>query len=299
MENIPRQRTLIKPSAIYPFFDKIQFWVCEPVDRKTLTQLRKQCGSGGIFAKNGPARFDAQFHQRVELRQPTDQALQWLTRRDDALINRAEITLDLVFKYRGDRDETWNFLHRYLVRRWHGKKQEIRVVRSGESRPSVSDKYDTRYDAGRSAPNCIAFYKQGHSRVTGEVNCLHLEWRLKGLKAVRSIGIERGRDLLEFDHRQFWQERLLLVAANKERLGRLIRNQLNGKKSRISRIEQVGKNFRINLDKRTGDVHVRASDTMQELIDELGPSYRINRAMVPIPNDGLLPNYDLDLSVSG
>jgi hypothetical protein len=291
MANVPRHATPMKPAAIYAYFDKVQFWVREPIDRQTLAELRTQCGRGGIFAKKRPARFDGRYRQRVELRQPTTPAFSWLAQREDALINRAEITLDLVFNYRAARDENWEFLHQHLVRRWHGKKQEIRIFRTEPQTPSVGDGDGiggTRYDAGRSAPNLIALYGDEHSRITGELNCLHLEWRLNRLKAVRRAGIETGRDLLEFDHRQFWQERLLLFTADKERLGRLIRNQLNGRKSRMSRIEQVG-NYKINIDKRTGDVHIRSRDTIQELIDQLGPTYRIHRALVPISSEVLLP----------
>jgi hypothetical protein len=50
-------------------------------------------------------RFNARFRHRVELRQPSERALRWLAKRNDALINRAEITLDLIFKYRADAEE--------------------------------------------------------------------------------------------------------------------------------------------------------------------------------------------------
>jgi hypothetical protein len=69
---------------------------------------------------------------------------------------------------------------------------------------------DTRYDADRAAQNGIVFYKEDHSRITGEEYCLHLEWRLNRLRAVRAAGIETGQDLLKFDHRAFWQKRLRL-----------------------------------------------------------------------------------------
>ena len=291
MATIPPHATLIKPSAIYAYFDKIQFWLQEPIDRRKVAQLRKQCGRGGVFVQNGPARFNARYRQRVEFRQPTDQALRWLAQREDALINRAEIALDSVFDYRADRDEAWEFLHRHLVRRWHGTKQEIRVYRTEPQAPSLDDDgtSGTRYDAGRSAPNLTALYRQECSRITGELNCLHLEWRLNGLKTVRGVGIQSGHDLPEFDHRQFWQKRLLLFAADKERLGRLINNQLKGRKSRISKTETRGR-YRINIDQRMGDVHVRARETVQELIDDLGPSYRIHRALIPISNEVLLPD---------
>jgi hypothetical protein len=214
--------------------------------------------------------------------------LQWLAQRHDALTNRAEIALDWVFKFRGHRDEVWEFLHRHLVRRWHGKKQEIRFYRPKAQTPVVADDgtVGTRYDAGRWAPNVIASYREDHSRITGEVNCLHLEWRLTGVKAMRGAGIESGQDLLGFDHRQFWQKRLLLRNADQERLGRLIRNRVNGRKSRISSVKKSGDYF---INSRTGGVYLRSRDTIQELIDEFGRTHRIHRALVPISNEVLLP----------
>jgi hypothetical protein len=92
-----------------------------------------------------------------------------------------------------------------------------------------------------------------------------------GLNAVRRAGIESGRDLLQFDHRQFWQERLLLFAVDKKRLGRMISNHLEGRKRRTSRIARVEDHYRI------------------ELIDQWGASIRIQRALVPISNEVPLP----------
>jgi hypothetical protein len=278
----------IKPTGIYAYFDKIQFWVRSPLDRRTLAHLGRQCGRGGIHVDNRSARFSAQYRQRIELRQPTAKALRWLARRDDALINRAEITVDYVFNNWADRDDAWAFLHRHLVRRWHGKKQEIRVYPAGGISSDKGGPGGSRYDAGGSAPNKLVLYRESHTRVTGEVACLHLEWRAKGLKAVRAAGIKSGRDLLKFDHRQFWKKRLLLYSVEPERLGRLIRNRASGGRSRRSEIKQTNR-FRVNIDRRTGEVHVRARDTVQELIDQIGASSRVRRALVPISGETLLP----------
>ena len=287
MSIIPRRIVPIKPSAIHPYFDKIQFWLLKPVDRATIARLRKQCGRGGLYVENRRARFDARYRQRVELRQPSDQALRWLARHDDALINRAEVTIDLVFKSWAERDDAFDFLHRHLVRRWHGKRQQIRVYKAEDKRTSGG----TRYDAGRWAANRIVFYREEHSRITGELASLHLEWRLNGLKAVRSAGIESGQDLLEFDHRQFWQKRLLLYEVDCQRLGRLIRNCLSGKRSRVSAIKQTS-GYRVNIDGRTGETHRRVAGTVQELIDSfqrVRERVRVKRALSPLSNETLLP----------
>jgi hypothetical protein len=41
--------------------------------------------------------------------------LRWLARHNDVLINRAEITLDLIFKSRAAKEETLDCLHQQLV----------------------------------------------------------------------------------------------------------------------------------------------------------------------------------------
>jgi hypothetical protein len=277
---IPRRAAPLNPTSRDPYFDKIQFWVHTPLNRKTLAGLRKECGRGGLYVDNRPARFDRRYRQRIEFKQPLDQALRWLAQCDEALINRAEIAIDLVFRSWAERDDAKEFLHQHFVRRWHGKNQPIWVFEAG-----------ARYDGPRRAPNRTAFYQEEHSRITGEVCVLHVEWRLNGLQALRRAGITSGQDLLEFNHRQFWQKRLLLYEVDCQRLGRLIRNCLSGKRSRVSVIKQTS-GYRVNIDGRTGETHRRVAGTIQELIDNLArvrERVRVKRALLPLSNETLLP----------
>jgi hypothetical protein len=174
--------------------------------------------------------FPLRYRQRVQLWQPSEEVPEWLSHRDDVLINRVEIALDCLFNCKAHRDDAWDFLHGHLVRRWHSRSQRIRIIQNDDQE---EDGFGTRYDAGRGSPNNIAFYEEGHSRVTGELSCLHLEWRLNQLKAVRTHTHSRrhriGPHLLDFDW-QFWKERLLLVNVNKPRLGRLLNNHKKRKK---------------------------------------------------------------------
>jgi hypothetical protein len=270
-----------KPTGICPYFDKIQFWVRNPLDFNTLTKLERACGRGGIHIENRPARFNnrqRQYRQRIELRQPSDQALRWLARRSDVLVNRAEITLDLIFNSRAAKEEAWDFLHQHLVRRWHGKSQEIRVFRS-PPRNDDPGTGETRYDAGGQVRNRLVLYAEDHSRLTGELNCVHIESRVSSPRAIHAAGIESGQDLPEFDHRAFWKKRLLLYAVDRRRLGLLIRNRQMGTKRR-----SVGW-----MDSRAGEVYFHSYDTVQELIDKLRSLCRIRLALKRIPNDSFLP----------
>ena len=290
----------VKPRSIYAYFDKVQIWLRTPADSATIAKWRNECGRGGLYAENGLCGFPGDYHQRVELRQPSDRLLGWIAQIDHALVNRVEVALDHIFECWADRDDALQYLHQHLVRRWHGKKQRIKIGRTSE-KPTAGtrrpfepvdeiDDADTRYDAGRSAPNGIAFYRNDYCRITGELHCLHVEWRAKGVRAVRGIGIQTLADLAAFDHRAFWQERLRLVEVDPERLGRSIRNHHDGGKSRSGDIQtRHWDGLRYNEDLRYGRAVMDSCDSMQELLDKYGAQYRIHRIITSIPNEDWLP----------
>jgi hypothetical protein len=288
-----------KPRAVRPYFDKLQIWLPVPANDEELAQAKSGCGQGGLFSECKTARFDAKFQQRIELRQPTDAGLHWAAKHHDGLVNRLEVTLDYVFDCEADRDAAFNFFHRHLVRRWHGKKQKIKLVRGDSSRrsrkrsePQLVEEIEvgeTRYDAGR-APNKIVFYQEEFTRVTGELHCLHLEWHLNGVRSLRSAGIHSLADLLQFDHRGFWRKRLLLFEIDAEKLGRLVRNKRNRTRSRTAAFGTYRFGHLFNRDAKFGNLMIRACVTAQELIDRTGATFRVHRALVGIPTgffDGL------------
>jgi hypothetical protein len=94
------------------------------------------------------------------------------------------------------------------------------------------------------------------------------------------MGIQTGRDLLNFDHRSFWQKRLLFQTVDPDQLGRLIRNRNAGKRSRVSDDTAV----------RTGHVFVNSVSSIQELIDKYRKLGKLSRILQTIPNEGWLPS---------
>jgi hypothetical protein len=264
-----------KPLSAHGYFDVVRFWLRRRANKTELAELAKKCGS--LYVENRRARWSGEYRQRVELRQPTRDALEWLAKRDDALINKIEVALDLVFDNPVDADETKRFLNHHLIRRWHGSKQQVFFVE------------DTRYDAPRSAPNQIVDYYEPHSRVTGELYCAHLEWRANKLRAVRSIGIAAPEELLHFSFREFWSDRLVLVAFDCERLGRCIRNRANGTRSR--KPQKVWRRFgntevEINADARRG--RVARYSPAQEVLDHYR-GWNVLRAAQVLSNSAFLP----------
>jgi hypothetical protein len=141
---------------------------------------------------------------------------------------------------------------------------------------------DTRYDGPRRAPNRLVLYPCEHSRVTGELDALHLEWRLGRKRAVRAAGIHTVSDLIAFDHRAFWKKRLVLADIDPGALGKVINNRNAGTRSRSI----------TPWDLRTGRAHLNGNRTIQELLDDIRGydiQIRIERALVRLPIEPWLP----------
>jgi hypothetical protein len=265
-----------RPVAVYNFFDRIQAWMKRPVDQATLSRLRKLCGD--LHRDDQPAGFDYHYRQRLTFFQPQPEVLRWLAERHGVRINRVKIAIEYIYEDQNDRDNAFEYLHRHLIRLWHGRRQPIRIKmkskRAPHRRPPTHGKLSgTRYDAGPTAASLTAFYRAEYSRVSGELDALHLEWRAKGWRAVQRTGIRCAADLLRFDHRRFWQRRFRLVDIDPERLGRLIRNRADGTRSRDT----------LHSDASIGRRWLNMKPTVQEIIDALRGRVKISRALVALP----------------
>jgi len=122
----------VKPRSIYAYFDKVQIWLRTPADSATIAKWRNECGRGGLYAENRLPGFPGDYHQRVELRQPSDRLLRWIAQIDHALVNRVEVAVDYVFVNWAEVADARDYLHQHVVRRWNGKKQKVKIGRTGK-----------------------------------------------------------------------------------------------------------------------------------------------------------------------
>src|SRR5262249_27110999 len=127
------------------------------------------------------------------------------------------------------------------------------------------------------------------SRVTGELHCLHIEWRAKGVRPTRAVGINSPRDLLGFAYRGFWQKRLLLYDVDRQKLGRMLRNRWAGRRRRTPEVTRSGK-YEYDIEVATGEVCMQIHQTVQELIDKRKSACRVQRALILLSNETLLPD---------
>jgi hypothetical protein len=273
-----------KPSSAYGYFDAMRVWLKRPLTRPQLAELAHHCGKGdkgGLHYENKRARFSSEYRQIIVARRPSEMALKLLSEWDDALVNGVEIALDSVWPSEREADAAFHFFHRHLVRRYHGKTQKTRFY--GDA---ATDTTGTLYDGQRRHPNILTLYRSSYDRFTGEIlPILHLEWRANGVEALKQAGLPDH--LLDFDHRTFWEKRLLLADLNPERLGRYLRNRSLGRRARRFELNQVGRRT-VNLNRRLGHLLLHKYDRLQELLDAHRRE-RVSRALRRLDNRAFLP----------
>ncbi len=72
----------------------------------------------------------------------------------------------------------------------------------------------TRYAGGWQSANVLALYGDRRCKLTGELHCLHFDWRLRR-RALRQLGVNSISDLGRARSPRFWRDRLLLYASTR------------------------------------------------------------------------------------
>lgn len=268
------------PSASWRYFDKLAFWIAHPFTDEEVAFIKAECGSGGtdINRPSHRARFDPRLIQRVETRQPSDALVKFLSTVDGIFLNMAEFTLDLIFESEEARDRAYEFIDRHHVKKGH--RGNVRYFKK------------TRYTDRRWAPTNFVAYRPAFAKLTGELYCLHLEWRVCGVAALRRMRIDGIKDLIEFDHHAHWVPRLRLRTFDFARLGRTYSNGLMKKRKitpRKPRIYKTRRGFEYHTDKRLGQHLLRINESVQRVIDFANKrKIPVTRCLIGIDNDAWL-----------
>lgn len=276
---------IARPIAAYLYYDKLTIWLLVALTVAELRQLRRllRGTKAKVRIKNKPHRFLPQYRQRIQLYQPNRAALQFLAGRAQR-ITQAELSLDQIHINDDNNSRAFDYMHVHFVKDRHGK-QVVKLVKG-----------KTRYTGSRNAPNLLVVYSDLHCRITGEIPCLHLDWRVNRTRYLQRIGIGTIGDLLAYDHQRFWQQRLKLYEADLEKVGRAYWNWYRGEHRRQPRLSQWyghgNHRMQFNYDLMMGRKLLRfANYTIQGLVDNHQRFFNVRAALTPvlITNLYLLP----------
>jgi hypothetical protein len=207
------------------------------------------------------------------------------------LINYVEFALDWTFRYKRERNAAWRLVNRHIVKRWRRASQGIRYV-----------KRVTRYTAGRHATSNLVGYADQPSRITGELYCVHIEFRVNRVRSLQRVGISSANDLIDFDHYRFWKPRLLMRAIDLERFGRAYNRQVLGKGPRYGPwIDRITDRTTYNYDIRTAYTVLRLGQygrSIQAVMDRSRQDLDVNDCLVEIEVGHLLPELTADTAAT-
>lgn len=215
-----------KPSAVHGVvygFDRVTLWLDRPELPISRRRLRLHCAGLRVAACQPP--YQARWKLKVELLQPTHRCLKLLARSigwDVAvLVNYLEVAADVPAN---DDSEAVSRRDAVLA------SAQMRYQHDRAMRCLTTWYYGRRNRGTARCPNVLAIYADKPSKLNCVVRplkearpCLHIEWRASGSATLESMGVVSLDDLVQFDHRAFWDKHLRMYLLPKPTaLGRLL-----------------------------------------------------------------------------
>ena len=119
-----------------------------------------------------------------------------------------ELALELILENEGQTRRLHDFLEAHMWQGWRSKKQ-------------TSYNYDeTIYSGGKTARNRFTIYADRPSKITGEVHCCKVEWRVNRKQPCEAKGLSTFPALHNFGHFGFWRTHLRLAKFDVDKLQR-------------------------------------------------------------------------------
>jgi hypothetical protein len=216
-------------------YDRLHVWL----DRDELPlPVAIQDNGTTIELHPHPMKYHALWKLQLQLRQPSRRALEMietaLGHEVRAMPNYVEIVLDVLC----DSKSQARLLQRALIASVRMKHQpQSLFIHKGTA--YIGRRAGTA--KARKAGHVLAVYSDRPSKLNAaklrraHSACLHIEWRATGARALEMLGIVTTRDLLDFDHRAFWAERLQLfvLPERKTELGRIL-HAARGKRTEVT-----------------------------------------------------------------
>ena len=211
-------------SAIFNY-DRITLWLSHPELPIALEKLKKHCTDAKFHVQQMP--FNAFWKARLEIFQPTRRCLRLLAKALGNEISTLPTYVELACDLLANSEEQ--------AQRWcddffataRGRYQRHPVVRNGTVR-YIGDRYN--HHGARRPNKVMVAYCDRPSKLNNaqpderQPPDLHIEFRASGTTTLSALGICSLDDLLQFDHRRFWDRHIQMfeLPPQPTALGRLL-----------------------------------------------------------------------------
>ena len=208
-------------------FDRIKLWLDHSEYPGDLDEVRMHCGD--VVHTVGQMPYGAVWKSSLELYQPTCECLRLVRTALGSEVriqpDYVEIAIDLIPT--PARPHLAKSLERAFlasaVPKYH-RREAVCVEGTWYFERRTEQGVDRR-------PNVLTCYADRPSKINNKtpaadaVPCLHIEWRISGIQALRRHGLRNLDDLLALKHSQFWPRHIeLFTLPGSTQLGRLLGN---------------------------------------------------------------------------
>lgn len=272
---------------VFAFIDTVQVWTDRPLVNYERDTLEGLC-HGKVIKSYKKMGFSTKWIERRSLQRPTSKAFKFLESLEiDYLINRVELSLDLITQSKVDALVVKEFIDDHIVHPWHGK-QKVKIYE------------DTRYTGSRIDRRNIVTYADKPSKVNGQP-CCHIDFRFHSANSVRLLGVYTMNDLYNFGHFEFWKKRLVLKYVDMEKLGKKILKKPHAKKPILRKYGdtifinwalRVATIYCKNIANMNTDEKVHSKASIQQIIDYFtskGMNSIVYKSLYKIDNTIFLP----------
>jgi hypothetical protein len=201
------------------YFDRLHIYFDADTRKENIELLLKENSNNKFMWQ--PLPHNEHLDRKLELFQPGPLCMAQLIDPDivagDCAINYVEFAVDFITGNKKSLEKLVRFFNRHLV---HIPSQRGSLAFNHY----LNIKDETVYFTAKGDKKCLLFYNDKPARNTQHPFCLHIEYRLAGLKQVKDQNVITIKDLIDFDHEQLWNTLLDLRKPNLTDLGVACRN---------------------------------------------------------------------------
>jgi hypothetical protein len=282
MRSLEEVLAAIKPSATIDHFDVVGIWLRRRLSPREYERIDRACLGGADFRPvTSFVNPYSPYQWKLSLRQAERPALERVAELAGAFVNYIEVTRNIVVSH-PRQAETLDLLFRdHFLQPWHGNKGTVTYKAGFSTREKPPE-------GQRRTGHSYDWYSDKPCKITSARHIFHFEGRHLGRRAVRSLGIEHPRDLLQFDFAAYFAKRFSYwYVIDFERLGRYHANQRSGAKRKLPIIRDCD-GYAYNRDAAVGGIlyrkfaqHEDGSRSLQRFIDVYSRGPYLQRVSKP------------------
>jgi hypothetical protein len=147
---------------------------------------------------------------KLYIHQPTWRSMEVLMAMHSSFwLSEVHVALDIAVPTQADAYELRDFVVERIVKNMRPNQCVTWFQQKGQSRSVAATAY-LAFDCREGST--VAIYADRATKTVTHAPCLHIEWRMRGVRELAACGLDSPLGIASLDHRKFWDDRLILLS---------------------------------------------------------------------------------------